>query len=341
MQNEKRISTYVDSVPLPASMAGEPWSPEAARFRLDLLTPTLPFVVPRGAEYVGGQSNDAWFLGRDVLRVCWRSDRGRLLREAHLLQELPPEIPHAAVTAAGESEGMSWILSPRLRGKPLTMFRKGELGSREMRTVYRQVARILEDLHSWKPSAELKTVLRSRPHLNPSLPMSVWAADLVPLPIERLEVLAPLAKSLPFVDAPLVDRAMDRIESLAHLDPFGSETQDDESVVHGDATTANIMVEEGHVTGLIDFEHVRMGPKDLELLSPILFDSAHGLNWLREDYPALFEGEHLRERLWLYQLCCLIRQIIWWPPEQEQRGDSTDHPPIRQLRMLVEAPTQW
>lgn len=332
-------SSYIDAPPLPAELSTEPWSERAAAWRLSQLRKHLPFEVPECARFAGGQSNDAWLFGRDVLRICWRSDRGRLLREAQILSELPNDVPHAVVSAAGQDARMSWVLSPRLAGRPLLELQ--DLSTSTVRDVFAQLADILKTLHAWSPSPQLLDILRDRPDMDPRKPMSVWAADFVPLPLPRLTTVASLAKSVPFVDSALIDAAVARISSLAEHDPFPIDESAGACVVHGDATTANILVKGGRISGLIDFEYARWAPRDLELLSPVTFAGGFGVDWLQEDYPELFEGEGLRERVWLYELCCAVRTVIWWPPEEPQDGDADEHPPIQRLRDLIDAPTEW
>lgn len=339
MTADRTGPSYVDATPVPPDVATEPWSPEAAAWRLDRLRPHLPVRVPLDATFAGGQANDAWLFGGDVLRVCWRADRRRLLREAHILQELPDDVPHAEVSASGLAEEMSWVLSPRLPGRPLVEMQ--QVSPAVLRDVFRQMAEILRVLHGWSPSPSLRDELAERPDMSLDRPMSVWAADLVPLPLDRLEVVAALARSVPFVDPALVNAAMARIATLARHDPFPVTADDDACVVHGDATAANVLVHEGRITGLIDFEYARWAPRDLELLSPVTFGMGFGVDWWQEDYPELFAGEHVRERVWLYELCCALRALVWWPPESPQRGDDSDHPPIQRLRSLVAAPTPW
>jgi len=171
--------------------------------------------------------------------------------------------------------------------------------------------------------------------------MTAWAADLIPLPMSRLISIVPAVRLVPFVDQGLIDQAVARIHDLRDLDPFTNPESEGFSVIHGDATPSNIMVHEGQVSGLIDFEYSRMAPRDLELLSPVTFASGYGLTWLHEDYPRLFAGDDIRDRLWLYELCCALRQLIWWPPENKQHEGRSDHPPISRLRSLIDEPSHW
>src|SRR5499433_2290827 len=70
--------------------------------RLEIVRRAVP-VDLGGAVLAESWSNDTWLAGGSVLRVCWRGDRQRLLREAMLLGSLPATVPHAMVVAAGRT----------------------------------------------------------------------------------------------------------------------------------------------------------------------------------------------------------------------------------------------
>jgi aminoglycoside phosphotransferase (APT) family kinase protein len=91
----------------------------------------------------------------------------------------------------------------------------------------------------------------------------------------------------------------------------------DESVlVHGDVHGSNVIVDQGRVTGLVDFAEALAQPADVELDTFLRWcakareypptPDKRGLDentltevpgWLHGAYPELFEREHLRERL--------------------------------------------
>ncbi len=173
------LRSYVDAAPLPDHVSGEMWELDAARWRLDTLRSELPVAVPRTAEFIGGASNDAWMFGDLVLRVCWRADRDRMVREARLLDALPDTIPHAPVLGFGRTEELSWVLSGRVRGKPLDP----GLPTPVLRGLFDELAAILAALHAWTPPPEIAALLHDRPQLDLDEPLSVWAADLVAMPI--------------------------------------------------------------------------------------------------------------------------------------------------------------
>lgn len=333
-------AVYVDSPPLPPHLRAEPWSEPAAGWRLDQLRDLLPVRVPRRPEFIGGNSNDAWLFDDVVLRVCWRADRGRLIREARLVDALPAAVPHAPVVASGRTGQLSWMLSARMPGRSIESL-AATLTEFELRDLFAEVAGILAALHDWVPPPGITALVGDRPELDPTDPMAIWAADLIPLPASHALALVDLAKGLDHVDPTLIDAAADRIRSLGHVDPLAGR----QSIVHSDATVGNFLVHKGQITAMLDFEWARVGPPDLELVSLVRMaqrDPASGsplphLSWLATDYPAMFDVADLDERLWLGELGYILRGVIWWPPDQpESRLDPSHH--VHTLRRLVAAP---
>ena len=329
------LRSYVDTAPLPDHVSGEIWDLDAARWRLDTLRSELPVAVARTAEFIGGASNDAWMFGDLVLRVCWRADRERMVREARLLEALPDTIPRAPVHGFGRTEELSWGLCGRVRGKPLNP----ELPTPVLRGLFDELAAILAALHAWTPPPEIAALMHDRPKLDLADPLSVWAADLVAMPIPRALAVSELVRALPHVDPTLVDAAVERIRSLAAADAL-EVPREPWVVVHGDAVIGNVLVHGARISALLDFEWARLGPPDLELAS--LVRMAQGLpfpmlDWLQEDYPRLFAAPDLDQRLWLYELGYMLRGVIWWPPDRPEFELTPKHL-IHTLRTLVDAP---
>lgn len=341
-------SPYVDAPVLAGRNDVDHWHPEAARVRLNRLASALPLSLPPEPVFTGGNSNDVWDLGDDFLHVCWRGDRDRLLRDAQLRQALPAEIPHAPVRDFGRTDEVSWVLSGRVPGRPLFATGRGP-SDESLREIFRQMMEVLRALHQWSPPVPLRTLLSERPRLGFSDPLSVWAADLLPLPASRVPAHLDLARALEHVDRSLLDAVGERIRDLAGADPFAG-TSAGHVVVHGDPW--NFLVQGDHVSALIDFEWARMGPPDLELVVPLFLvqrglDDGPGaprvpyLRWMEEDYPSLFQSPDLDRRLWLYELCFALHGIIWWPPcepDRARRVFERGHPMVNALRQLVEGP---
>ena len=113
-------------------------------------------------------------------------------------------------------------------------------------------------------------------------------------------------------------------------------------LVHGDVHGSNVMVDEGRVTGLIDFAEAVAQPADVELDTILRWcakasayppvPDGRGLDantltdvprWLRGAYPELFEREHLRERLLFYDM---QREIALYAHQSlaDERGATRD-----------------
>ena len=332
---------YVDATPVPADVSADPWDPAAARWRLDRLRDVLPIALPAGTPFSGGESNDVWIAGDSVLRVCWRGDRDRLLREAAVLAALPESVPHAPVIGAGATEDVSWMLAERVPGRSLRAITEA-VPQPQVRKLYAQLADILRSLHAWSPPEEIRTSLRERPATVPGNLLSVWATDLMPLPVERALTMTELARSVPYLDPVLLNATRARIEELASSDPF-ADPGESTSVVHTDAAPGNVLVRNGEISALLDFEWVRWGPPDHELVTlvrmslPGLGPDVPILRWLEEDYPELFAHPDLDNRLWLSEIVYMLHGVIWWPPDHPESTLVPEHH-VHTLRRLVQAP---
>ena len=290
-----------------------------AAARLAAVRPAVPAELA-GAVLAESWSNDTWITGELVLRVCWRGDRDRLLREQALLESLPASVPHATVLAAGHAAGLTWLLLRRNPGQRLDLAWP-RLSGEQRRAAIVSLAGVLSALHSWRPPPGLREHMRQSSPAVPATREVIAGSAIVPLPMERLAPLLDWMEALPGVDRNLASWARKRIENL-HPDVCGPEFRDG-VVVHGDAHLANVLWHEGRVT-LLDFEWARLGPPDLELEAacrddpdiegrarpgPVASSRVPVLAWLRAGYPAIFERSDLTERLWLYELCHQVRQL--------------------------------
>lgn len=324
----------VDGAPI------EPWSAEAAAARLRRLTPRLPVTVPPDAVLLTSNSNDVWQFGDAVLRVCWRGDRARLLREARLTAALPAAIPHPRVQATGADGDVSWALAERVDGAPLdTVWADADPAQR--RRLVAQLMQALRALHAWTPPADLARALGDPPAAVEDA-LAIVGRSVVPLPLARLRPVLAFARAMPFVDGRVLDAAAARAEELAAVWPA------DEAqwvLTHGDAAPVNILVRDGAIVALLDFEWARLGPADLELVPFVAWSERLGasegwdalLGWAREAYPELFAAPDRERRLWLYQLAYTIRGLVVWPADREEAALPVQHP-VRRLRTLVERP---
>ena len=288
--------------------------------RLEIVRPDVP-VDLGGVVLAESWSNDTWLTGGSVLRVCWRGDRERLVREGMLLESLPVWVPHATVMAAGCTEGLTWMVVRRLPGERLDLVWP-QLSDRERHDAVVSLARALKALHQWKPPSGVREQLRQAPLPAPVTPDDIVGAGIVPLPVPRLFVLLGWLEEQPGMDRDLVGRVRMRVEELR---PLVSDAEfEDGVVVHGDASFANVLWHEGRLVALLDLEWARLGPPDLEFatisgddvdiyaqVSPgaVTASEVPMLVWLRAGYPELFDREHLTERVWFYDICFRIRQL--------------------------------
>lgn len=346
MDRTEPPSRYVDATGVPPEVAAMPWDDAASRWRLDRLRAALPVDVPADAVLGAGQSNDVWLFGDHALRVCWRADRDRLLREAALLDALPAEVAHAPVVDAGEGEVGTWLLTARVPGRPLSEV-VATASEPVARDLFGQHAQMLAALHAWTPPAGVRDVVARRSPLVGTDPMVTWAADLLPLPVPRLLLLLDLLEAVRFVRHDLVAAVRDRVQVLAPSDPLTGPSEEG-PVTHGDAVLGNVLVHDGRISALLDFEWARIAPVDLELVSlvratlPGPWSSAAVrrlpvLQWLAADYPALFAPSDLDGRLWLAEIAYMVRGVIWWPPDVPEDHLVAEHH-LHALRRLVAAP---
>ncbi len=289
-----------------------------------------------------GASNDALLLGDAVLRVCWRGDCARLLREARLLAALPAAIPHPRVRAVGGDGVVSWALADRVVGATLADV-WADADPAQRRRLIARLMHVLRDLHDWTPPTDLAPPLDDPPAASEDA-LAIVGRSVVPLPPARVRRVIAFARTLPFVDGAVLDAADDRTRDLADAWPAGDAPR---VLTHGDASPGNVVMHEGRIQAMLDFEWARLGPPDLELVPLLVWGERLGqperrpplLAWAREAYPALFAAPDLDQRLWLYQLAYTVRGIVVWPPDREEAALDSRHP-ARRLRTLVERPGQ-
>lgn len=298
-------------------------------------------------------SNDAWLvederLGSVVLRICWRGDRARLLREAALGAALPPAARYPAVLGAGTvpQAALTWALTRRLAGESLA---KGwpALDGPGRDAAGRAVAEVLRALHRFRPPADLAARLRPTPlSTRPDVDEVVGRA-MSPWP-DGVRVLLAAAPRWGLVP-PLLTEVRRLLERDGPLGPDVDARS--ATVVHGDLHLENLWSEQGRVTGLLDLEWVRPAPPWVDLAR--LADEADVDAWegprghaellagLRRWYPELFAVDRLAVRLRLVRVAYQLRQLATWPAPAPLEGGAEgsdpappDHP-LRQLAALV------
>lgn len=258
-----------------------------------------------------GWVSRAWIGEEHVVRV--HADprfRGAYRHEARVADLLAgTAVPHARHIAHGEGPDGCWYVSARLPGRTLhEAWPTADLASR--RTMIESLGAALRALHRTEVPPDLRP-----PWLSDALAGGEWPAYHPPI-VDAAQQRAEAAARVPGHDPRLLADVTEWIHERR-----GSFAVDDAALVHGDLHGSNILIDRGRVTGLIDFAEAVAQPADLELDTLLRWcarpqefpptPAGHGLEatalaelpgWLRGAYPELFAGEHLRERLALYDM---------------------------------------
>lgn len=257
-----------------------------------------------------GWSSRVWVGDEYVVRLSNGQFRDSFRHEAKVANLLTgSEVPHARHLGHGDGPDGPWCVSERLPGRTLhDAWPEADVPTR--RAMIESLGITLRALHQIRVPADL---------------MPPWLADalagkqrvsfhppIVSAALGQVEV----ARRRPECDSHLLADVADWVQERLPL--FAA---DELVLVHGDLHGSNVLVDEGQVTGLIDFAEAVAQPADVELdiiLRWCAKSSAYppepdgrGLDentltdvpkWLRGAYPELFESEHLRERLLFYDM---------------------------------------
>ena len=276
----------------------------------------------------GGQVNAVFRIDNAyVLRIGARENAlQRLQHETALLQSIVNEIPVPRVYAFGQHDGFVYQIQQYLPGQSLFSQWK-TLTPQVQENLVAELATYMKILHN-----------RTFPYFGQghedTPPYESWA-DLLSAKFQQtIDELATL--QIRMVPG-FLELATAYFDAHEHLLQNGVPV-----LTHGDLTLANILVDEGKISALLDFEYSMQAPKDYELgvieafcLYPndwadednevyCTTDFASFIQLLRKQYPALFEIPHLRERVNLYHLSGNLSSYLAWrkdnlstiPPER-------------------------
>ena len=283
-------------------------------------------------ERLPSDSNDVWRMGSLVLRVCWRGDTSRLLKDAAIAEALPKVLRHPEVVAAGGHDELTWVLTEFVDGHNLASH-WASMSQGDRRVAIHRSAEALRVLHDWQPPTAISDRLAADSPRPASDAQTIVESCINPLPLTVTQVLIDDLERREGVDLSVVRDLRDVLTALSPHDPFDSE--DPRVVVHGDLSIANVLWRDRNDISVIDFEWARWGRRDMDLPSfsdisgPEVTDA---FRWIYEGYPELFAYPQLIERLWLYEIVFALRGLLaWWPsPRQLER--------LR--RLVVEPPSR-
>jgi hygromycin-B 7''-O-kinase len=274
-------------------------------------------------EPVSSVTNEVWLTEKHVVRIN-RKSTGRLRREALLAPQLPPATGYPGILAAGNGPQMDWLVVHRRPGSTLAR-----------RRCVHQLAQRLRAVHTTSTPPELADIVA---------PQLVAAGVAHPLgPVERA---IDAARTLAGVPATLLDALASRVRTLGPaLGGFEATT-----LIHGDLTFENVLVDAGDITAIIDFEWCRGAPADVDLdiiLRMCAYPALHVPDdcsadaraedflavpeWLYEAYPELFSHPALPERLELYSLAFDLHELLRFPPS----GSTAQLPPLHAMNRLA------
>lgn len=276
----------------------------------------------------GGQVNRVYAVGgRYVVRVGQREDAfQRLQRETLLLQRLQGRIPVAEVYAFGEFEGAVYQIQGFRPGVKLYTVWK-DLQSAVQERIAAEVAQALRVLHG-ETFAQFGRGYEGAPFYEH------WADFLEAKFRRTVDEIGTLGiRMVPGI----VEAAQEYFMAHRQVLEGGVAT-----LVHGDLTLTNVLVDQARLSAILDFEYALQAPRDYELWVMEAFciypndyaeegnevfcsaDFANFFLLIRKHYPELFETPNLRERVNLYQLDAALGSYLGWrkanlatiPPER-------------------------
>ncbi|MGN6125750.1 MAG: phosphotransferase [Humibacter sp.] len=268
-----------------------------------------------GGDYIVRLNNDTRF--RDAYR-----------HEARVVDMLAGSgVPHARRLAHGDGPDGPWYVSERLPGRTLfSAWPEADASSR--RSMIESLGSALRELHRVAAPADLRP-----PWLAEALNGGPWPAFHPPA-IGATARQVEAARSLSGHDTKLLEDVADWVKERLTL--FAG---DEVVLVHGDLHGSNVMVDQGRVTGLIDFAEASAQPADVELDIILRWcakardypptPDERGLDeaelaavpvWLHRAYPDLFERDHLRERLNFYDMSRELALYAHHPQRAEREA---------------------
>jgi len=264
----------------------------------------------------GGQVNHVYRINEEyVLRIGARDDAFQRLKcETELLQNLPSEIPVPKIIAFGQQDDKVYQIQQFIPGQKLY-------------TQWKNLQPSVQD----NIAAELAGYLKIL-HSQPASHFGYFFEDTHPYDSWPDYLSAKFKRTLEEIEAFQIQMVPGFVEFAADFfDAHKHVLRDAVPVlVHGDLSFVNILVNNGKISALLDFEYAMQAPKDYELwvfeafcLYPNDYaedeneffcsaDFGNFLQLLKKHDPALFEIPHVRQRVDLYHLDAALSSYLAW-----------------------------
>lgn len=264
----------------------------------------------------GGQVNKVFRIDNDyVIRIGSREDAfHRLKHETELIRRIANDLPVPKILAFGQQDGFVYQIQQFIPGQKLyTVW--SNLSPDAQNSIMAELASFLKTLHAI--SFMNYGYLCQDSQLSNS-----WQDFLTGKFTNTLEEIKD--RKISIVPG-FLELATSYFEEHQHT------LQDSTPVlVHGDLWLGNILIHNERISAIVDFEYAMQAPKDYELLKLEDFclypndyteeddeyfctaDFANLFRLLHTHYPALFETNHLRERLNLYHLVFTLSDYLEW-----------------------------
>ncbi len=264
-------------------------------------------------ERAASTRNEVHVSPHYVVRINRRPDQ-RLRREGLVCQSLPPERWTPSVVGYSGETGFDFVVVERKPGVALSRAWPA-MSTERRRVMIGELCRALKTLHSVE-TPKAATKMFGTPHLlDPSA-----VSPVVPI-LMAIDTLSARGQ----VDHMLLQDIADLVNDHGGaLDDYHQRT-----LIHGDLSFENIMVDVNGLSALLDFEWARGAPPDLELdvllrflrhpqahlpadvagtVGPADFEIVP--QWLSEDYPELFVHPRIVERLALYCIAFDMAELM-------------------------------
>jgi len=250
-----------------------------------------------------------------VVRIGTRPNSlARLSDEAERMRRAAELMPVPRIRAMGQYGGRPYQIQTFVRGEKLHHVWRG-LRPSERERIMAELAGYLRNLHGLRFADYGRACGDEVGYASwPAYYESAWQETLAA--IEALDIPVPRE---------ILARAVDYVQEHRHVLRGGKPT-----LVHRDLWPGNILVRDGAITAILDFELSVQAPADYELwlmerfcLYPNdyaeedweVFSSADFADYiplLRQHYPELFAAPYVRDRLNLYHLLESLRSYVNW-----------------------------